>query len=665
VTFRGLPPEEHTFDALRITTRAVPVAGSTIEATIRLPLVAEVRGIVVDAGGTPVAGAVIAGEVGFVPQSIATAGADGRFRIRLAAAGRIWATKEGHGSSRMHQVDADVPLLELQLRAAGGSVAGIVLDPDGRVVPHAAVSIATDLEVGHGHPATPPVMLTADARGEFATTEVQRKRLIVFASAAGFAFGRQDVDASAADRVSVTVRLRRPATIHGVLLGGDTRNEPQVGTLVEASRESLLPGLLHGTSGRLTRMFTLSDAAGRYRLTGVPPGRVSMTTFDARRAPIHHSALLQEGQDYEWSPLLSPPSGVIRGTLLGPDGRGLAGMHLQATRFDPVQVREETSRTETDAHGQFELRELRPFPHSLMVGSTVQSEPFAKRTEVQPDGAPLVWRLAGLPSQSGSIVGRLLDPDGRPVIDAQYRVISEGITRRSTATPDRVGAFRIEDLVPGSWRVFGDVSGYGSFDLGQHAVGAHAQVDIGSHVLPRRGIVLTRVRGRDFEPTGIELTLEPVDGGKNRTSEFRPEGGALRSAPLPPGRYRLLARGANFAPVRREVEVGADAEVAIDLDVETGTTVTIEFVPEAHEEQEWRDCVIFEIRDQRGEVVLSKNLETREPTATFTLGLAPGAYTIEAMARLTTSREGKVGFIVPTTPTRTLSLRVLLEVLRD
>ena len=427
VTFHGLPPEEHEFGALRITTRAVPVAGRSMEATIRLPQVAEVRGIVVDTGRAPAAGAVIAGEVGHVPQPIATADADGRFLIRLAAPGLIWATREGHGPSRMHQVDADVAHLELQLTAAGRTLAGTVVDPDGRAVPHAAVSIATDLEVGHGHPATAPVMLTANAHGEFATTQVPHARLIVFASAEGFAFGRQDADTTAADHVNMTVRLRRAATIHGVLLGGETRDVPQAGTLVEARRESLLPGLLNGTSGRLTRMFALSDPAGRYRLTGVPPGRVSITTWDASKAPFHHSAMLQEGQDYEWSPNLSPPPGVIRGTLLGPDGEALAGMHLRATRFDPVQVQEQTSATETDARGQFELLELRPLPHTLTVHSSSRSEPFAQRIGVLPDGPLFVWRLTGLPSQSGAILGRVLDPDGLAITDATYRAFSEGI----------------------------------------------------------------------------------------------------------------------------------------------------------------------------------------------------------------------------------------------
>jgi hypothetical protein len=661
VTFRKLSAGEHEFRAVRARARATATPGVRVETTLAVPELAVAGGIVVDAAGVPVADAAIVAEVDYIAQRIAVTGADGRFRVRLASR-PIWASKEGHLPSRVHRFEGGGADIVLRLETAGGSLHGVVLDPDGRAVPHASVAIGVDLAASRGyHAATPHVMLEADARGGFATTQVPRRKVIVFAFAEEFAFGRQDVDTRGMD-TNVVVRLRRAATIHGVLLGGNDGDEPLVGRGVSIHRPVDLPGLLKGTSDQLTRLVTGTDSRGRYRLSGIHPGRTWIMAGDTKGAPVFHSVLLREGQEYEWSPDLSRPAGRIRGVLQGPDGEPLAGLQVRATRVDPVQQKQELSRAETLADGRFDLTELRPFPHALTVHSSGASEPFAKRTEVAPDGPALVWRLSGLPSQSGAIVGRVLGPDGQPVAGVKCRARSEGILRNSEAVRDVPAGFRIPDLLPGTWHVTGQVEGYGSFDLGQHAMAANALVDLGTHPLPR-GALRVRLSGRGFQPAGITLALEQVEGGTNKTAGFQPEAGALRSPALPPGRYRLLARGANFAPIPRDVTIPAGSDVAVDLEAEATATVAIEFVPEGLDGSDWTDRLTFELRDHAGTVVIRHALDSRgAPTITFTIGLAPGAYTIDGSSHQSAYRRGRTEFVVPADATRKLDVSVALEV---
>ena len=204
---------------------------------------------------------------------------------------------------------------------------------------------------------------------------------------------------------------------------------------------------------------------------------------------------------------------------------------------------------------------------------------------------------------------RVLGPDGQPVAGASCRARSEGISRNSEPLPGSDG-FRIPNVLPGTWDVVGQVEGYGSFDLGRHAVAANAQVDLGTHSLPPRGALLVRLKGRGFEPANMELAVEQVEGGANKTAVFQAEAGALRSPALPPGRYRLLARGANFAPILRDVTIPAGSDVAIDLEAEPAGTVAIEFVPEGLDDGVWQDYLKFELRDAGGKVVATGTPET-------------------------------------------------------
>lgn len=659
VTFHELVASEHSFCVGRTEARATIAPGVLVETELRIRGFAVVRGTVVDDAKEPIALAEIVAELDGGPCVLATTDPGGRFRVRLASRAKLWAQKIGYQPSSCFSVAIDTDEIVLRMGVGVGSIKGSVLDPNGNVVPRASIAIAIDANASSEHSRQPPVLLEADDHGQFATAQVPRGTLTVYGHADGFAFGQCDVDTTSNERI--VVQLRRGASIHGILLGGEHGGEPQVGVRLVVLGQRKLPGLM-GTSHRFTHRGTTTDASGRYRMTAIASGRMSIHAWVLPMS-VTHRINLREGENYQWSPDLSRPSQVIRGFLRGPDGEPLSGWHVKASRIDPVEMSPELASATTGAEGGFELRELSANPQTLTVRPPDSIEVVAERTDVQPGQPSFVWRLAGLPSQSGTITGRLLDSEGQSVADAKLSASSDGVWRRTSQHGNSEHGFRIDRVLPGAWQVVGQLQGYGSFDLGRHWVTANAVVDIGLHRLPSPGAAVVQVNGQGFEPAGIHLALEQLQGGNNKSSEFLAKDGALRSPLLPPGRYRLLARGENFPPIARDVTITPGADVTVDLNVAAAAPVAIEFVPEDLAGQELQGYLQFELRDASGGVLVTGRRGLGgASSATLRIGLAAGAYTIEAWSYSGAYRRGRSALLVPSGANGKLDVSVLLEV---
>lgn len=659
-TFASLKLGEHAFRVGRVEARATIAPGVLVDAKLTIVGLGEVRGIVIDDAKQPIAGAHVASEIAGMPQELTTAGDDGRFRVRLMPRGRVWAFQDGYQPCALQKVSNIEDELVLQLSATNGSVHGVVLDPNGRTVANANVAIAEDPGSTSG-PSRPHVMLKADARGEFATTQVPRGKLIVYAHSDGFGFGRMDVDASGEDPGRIVVRLRKAASIHGVLLAGETGIVPQARTPIDIHRQRELPGLLAGTSDHLTRFDCLTDNDGRYRITGIPPGRMWIAALG--KPHVTHNLFLHEGEDYEWNPDLSRPSGVIRGELQGPTGEPLADWQVVAVRVDLIQMQRQRAVAKTDANGQFALKELAPFPQTLTVSPPDSSKDVAIRKDVQPDAPTFVWQLPGLPSQSGAIIGRVLGSDDQPIANAKLYANSEGLLRRTASSSADEGAFRIDGVLPGTWSVSGQLADYGTFSLGHYQVSANGTVDVGTHRLAAPGAAVVRIIGKDLKPLGVACTLEQLEGGDNKAKKFASDGDAWRSPALPSGRYRLRVRGTNFAPIARDVTIPPGGDLALDIEVIPAATVAIEFVPEDLDGNNWQDFVQLKLLDAGGATICSRTESVAgAPAAIFAIALAPGGYSIEATSPNTAYRSGSAQFVVPADMTDKQHVRVMLAV---
>jgi uncharacterized protein (DUF2141 family) len=78
----------------------------------------------------------------------------------------------------------------------------------------------------------------------------------------------------------------------------------------------------------------------------------------------------------------------------------------------------------------------------------------------------LAWagQVAGQTSTTGSIEGRVTDPNGAAVRGASVTVTSPNMISAKTAMTDDQGHYQILALPPGSYKVAIEASGFGKFD---------------------------------------------------------------------------------------------------------------------------------------------------------------------------------------------------------
>lgn len=657
VRFVGLAANENAFRVGGAEQRATPTPGGVRELVFELVDAVQVTGRVLDAAGQPVAGAAVcrarSGEV----VALAASGADGTFSLRSMAPCGIWAQRTGYLSSEIVALVLGANRIELQLADADGRLDGCVVDPDGAPVVGAMVAIALDAE-SH-RPKRAPVVLRTDERGAFTTADVPRAQLQVFAHADGFAFGEQGADTTPAGSGTVVVRLRRPASVFGVLRGG-ADGGPLAETAMLVFRQRDQRGLLQGMSDRLTRFDAVTGAQGRYRFDALPPGRMWVVAM-VQPAPVNENVELAEGEQREWSPDLSRPSGVVRGELRGPDGAPLADWVVTAMRLDKISMQHERMDATTGTDGGFVLEGLRDAPHTLTArkfGGDV-----ARRDGVAPGGPAIVWQLRAVPEHAGAIAVRVRGPDGAPIDDLSLRAVDEdGISRRATAggQPD---AFRLDDLLPGVWTVWVESKAYGRLLFGECTVAADATTDLGERRLPEHGTFAVRLVGDGIDREHVELQLVQRLGGVRRRHDLVRDGQSWRSPPLPPGSYRLCACGRDFALSDRDVEIATGVERTLDLQAAPAVTVAFEFVPEGLSEPAWRDFVSIVLRDADGRERFERTVAVREGTSLhLPIGLAPGRYVVEADSAQVAWRVGRREFVVPAETDEPLPVRVDMRV---
>ena len=174
--FDDLPPGK-TYAHLAIrpdrSTSVIVVAGATTETTLELAGGMTVMGIVVDPAGAPVGDATVEASMPAMSSELAvaaTTAADGTFCLRECDEHTVvGARAPGHAASIMHLVEGKpgtVERVRIQLRPAGGAVAGRVVDREGRPIADAVVRIGDGrreaiLVTEQGGPPAPAQAITA------------------------------------------------------------------------------------------------------------------------------------------------------------------------------------------------------------------------------------------------------------------------------------------------------------------------------------------------------------------------------------------------------------------------------------------------------------------------------------------------------------------------
>lgn len=245
--------------------------------------------------------------------------------------------------------------------STGSKVQGQVLDPRGGVV--AEASVFEENFVGRRF-----VLAKTDAKGLFSIDGLAGTQVTLYAQHKEFLPGIQTVTLRPGNMTQVTITLREGGRIQGIITYGD---EPVGNVTVTAVIPEKQTASYHGLSG----------PDGRYEVTAVPPGEVTVTAHPSSRAGMAFSnfrtnAFVTEGQVTVVNILYPATSSTLEGLIsqagiIG-EGRVVLDVETQAGRY------RFNGRIEVD--GTYRLEQLPAGSGTLNIYAKFGDSNYSRRT---------------------------------------------------------------------------------------------------------------------------------------------------------------------------------------------------------------------------------------------------------------------------------------------
>ncbi|MEZ5963767.1 MAG: sigma-70 family RNA polymerase sigma factor [Planctomycetota bacterium] len=610
----------------------------------------DAHGIVVDATGAPVADAEIvaadwSGREGHVVGRSAT---DGTFALRsMSGRCHIGARAPAYSASPMHTVTAsDGARVELRLVLSqpAATVTGMVFGPDGQPVLGATVRVGSErqdnrrLADGTQAMGPRPTVVRTDRHGRFAATSLPAGQLPCTVLVPNLAPWQDTFDVAAGERREVTVHLQP-----GVMLSGKVRDAGGNGVAGASVRigEWLSPVSQQRTT----------DATGTFAFTGLPVGELTAAVdHDLGRA----TTTLQgsPGQALRWDPVLSAGL-VLRGRVVGDDGRPIARAHLRA-RVEPGHESSThwSSHATSGEDGRFRLENCAAgTPIRIEVRRHSMCEMVLRA--VVPSDDELTVRMPSIAWVR--VRGVAVGVDGKPCPNVEIQVLQPGAGGDLETLDPATGAFDVGPYPPGELRLALKTSGLAPIRL-RRDVAPGETWDLGTVAFAHGGTLVVEVAADDA------AVAEAVDGA---TATIADDQGAYvdfvrfqdRRAiggPWAAGDYVLQVVGKGIAAVRRPFAIRVDEVTKLELTARGGvaTEVTCRLPAGAV-----ADSVPLEVLDVEDEVVLRANARPRAHGVVMNATLGPGRYTVRATAEASFAGETQLDVIETGQAQATIELR--------
>ncbi len=266
-----------------------------------------------------------------------------------------------------------------------------------------------------------------------------------------------------------------PTGVRGVVLDAKTgqplagvevvavKDEPSIEPLIARFRGLFSEGMFVETRAPRRELGrTVSNGDGSFEITGLPEGRVFLDgASDGWFVRTPGTARLAKGHIQEGIELRASPGGRVRGIVLGADGGPAAGAHVSVRPGLNSVLGQLTDRqyrwleTVADKDGRFDIPGV---PTGL--GYTVAaSAPTIALEEVHGIDvqAGQVTELTIRGHQGAIVGGRVVDPQGQPVVGANVamvyldisRVLFSADGRQEPIKTDAEGRFRLEHVAAG------------------------------------------------------------------------------------------------------------------------------------------------------------------------------------------------------------------------
>ncbi|MSR62636.1 MAG: carboxypeptidase regulatory-like domain-containing protein [Planctomycetes bacterium] len=516
---------------------------------------AVVGGLVLDAGGAPVADAEVTLERGAQRKAVrmesslpARTDARGAFRLERQGPGLVTLRATGPGG-------APSAPLELELVAGQGRDDLVLrLAPDARVrgeVVSAGGRALSGVSVRAYSAGRYNESAETDSAGAFELVGVPAGELYVSArTPEGLHLSAQLTVVAGED---AHVRLAPPDEL--VHLSGLVRagGEP----LAEAT---LYAGRLDGEKERSASSSAETDADGRYELTLPGPGRYELHTGTRKEQQVSWSVLLDVPEVEAFHYDVSIPLGRISGRVSNASGNALADIEV---RSEPEQHdgAAGAGSTRSDAEGRYEL--LVPAGNHAVAAGGGKRRPDveARYAEARVRGLVLAEgaHLRGVDLvlvAGGTLEGRVRHADGSAAAHAQLSSEQDGRTRY-LGNCDENGDFHLDGLTPGPLLVRATDKGAASREAVRVEIVAGETRRVELELVPAVWVHLTV---RDARGTLVGSELTAVDAsGRRQMIQSGPQAGDAWLGPLPPGHYAVRAQR-DQQTVERELEVTGKEE---------------------------------------------------------------------------------------------------------